>query len=211
MEIDTLGIPLAYLIVAAAAMWILVAVRGRWWLKGAVIFLAVVFSVALWHSLSTLQGWPVEAEMPARFEIKWLVTEEPDKQGRRPGAVFVWAVDLEPDRATRKPFFLRLHRKGEDPEPRIYRLPYSRPLHEQAREIQDKLMGGKRFFAVMKKGLPGEGGAPGSATGREGRAGGEALGEGKGRESGKGAPYAVHQDYVFHELPPPRFPEKETP
>lgn len=211
MEIDTFGIPLAYLIAVAAAMWIVIALRGRWWLKGCAVLFTILFSVLLSHSLVTLQGWPVEAQMPARFEIKWLITEEPDKQGRRPGAIYVWAVDLDTAGAARKPFFLRLHRRGEGQEPRIYRLPYSRPLHEQAREIQEIIMGGKRFFGVMKKGVPGEGGAPGTATGREGRAAGEALGEGEGREAGKGAPYAVHQDYVFHELPPPRFPEKEAP
>lgn len=211
MAIDTFGIPLAYLVVVASALWIVIAVRGQWWLKGGVVLLTVTFSAALWHSLSTLQGWPVEVEMPARFEIKWLFTEEPDKKSRRPGAVYVWALDLDAGRAKGRPFFLRLHRRGEGPEPRIYQLPYSRPLHEQAREIQDKLMGGQRFFGVMKKGVPGEGGAPGTGTGRKGEAKGVAHGEGDVREGRKGAPYAIHQDYVFHELPPPRFPEKKAP
>jgi len=211
MAIETFGIPLAYVIVAAATLWIIVAVRGRWWLKGAVVLLTVTFSVALWHSLSTLQGWPVEAEMPARFEIKWLITEEPNKKTGSPGAVYVWAVDLDASQAKRKPFYIRLHGKGDGLEPRIHKLPYSRPLHEQARDIQQKIMGGKRFFGVMKRGMPGEGGAPGTKTGRGGKADGEAVGSADGRETGKGAPYAIHQDYVFHELPPPRFPEKTAP
>jgi hypothetical protein len=211
MAIDTFGVPLAYLIVVAAAMWVVVAARGTWWLKGAVVIAAVAFSIALWHSLPTLQGWPVEAEMPARFEIKWLITEEPGKKTLRDGAVYVWAVDLDARRAARKPLYLRLHRKGERPEPRLYRLPYSRPLHEQAKEIQEQIRAGKRFFGVMREGVPGEGGTPGKAAGRKGEAEGEDLAEGEGREAGSGAPGPVHQDYVFHELPPPRFPEKGQP
>jgi hypothetical protein len=149
--------------------------------------------------------------MPERFEIKWLITEEPDKKSGRSGAVYAWVVDLETRRGGRKPFFLRLHRKGEGPEPRIHKLPYSRPLHEQALDIQEKIMEGKRFFGVMKEGIPGEGGKPGRGTGRKGEADGEDLGTADGGETGGGAPHAVHQDYVFHELPPPRFPEKGAP
>jgi hypothetical protein len=147
--------------------------------------------------------------MPARFEIKWLITEEPGKKTGGNGAVYVWAVDLDTGRGARKPFFLQLHRKGERPEPRLYRLPYSRPLHEQAREIQEQIRGGKRFFGVMREGVPGEGGTPGKAAGRKGEAGGEDLARGEGTEAGKGAPGPIHQDYIFHELPPARFPEKK--
>jgi hypothetical protein len=211
MGTDTFGIPLAFVTVAAITLWILISARGHWWLKAAVVLLTVTFSIVLWRSLATLQGWPVETDMPPRFEIKWIHTAEPNKKTGSPGAVYVWAVDLDPRTARRKPLYMRLHRKGEGSEPRIYELAYSRPLHEQAEEIQQTIMGGGRFFGSMKKGIPGEAGSGRKGSGRMGRAGGTDLSDGAESEAGEAASYATHQDYVFHELPPPRFPEKTGP
>jgi hypothetical protein len=211
MATDTFGIPLAFAIVAAITLWIVISTRGKWWLKAAVVLLTLTFSIVLWNSLVTLQGWPVETDMPPRFEIKWTHTAEPNKKTGSAGAIYVWAVDLAPRTGRRKPLYMRLHRKGESSEPRIYRLAYSRPLHEQAEEIQQMIMGGGRFFASMKKGIPIKAGAGRKRSGKMGRAEGEALSDSGGSDAAKAASYATHQDYFFHELPPPRFPEKTGP
>jgi len=211
MATDTIGIPLAFVTVAAITLWVVISARGRWWLKAAVVFLTVTFSIVLWSSLSTLQGWPVESDMPPRFEIKWIHTAEPNKRTGSPGAVYVWAVDLDPQTARRKPLYMRLHRKGQGLEPRIYELAYSRPLHEQAEEIQQMIKGGGRYYGFMKKGIPGEAESAGEGSGKMGRADGMSLSDDGGSEGGTAASYATHQDYVFHELPPPRLPEKTGP
>ena len=202
MAIDTFGVPLAYLIVIAATMWVVVATRGRWWLKGIIVIATVTFSITLWRSLPALQGWPVEAEMPARFEIKWLITEEPGKKTRGSGAVYVWAVDLDAGRAAREPFFLRMHRKGERPEPRLYRLPYSRPLHDQAKEIQDQIRGGKRFFGVMREGVPGEGVRREKLRDAKAKPGVKTWPRGKGEERGRGPPAPFTRITSFTNCPP---------
>jgi hypothetical protein len=165
----------------------------------------------LWHSLDDLQGWPVEAEMPPRFEIKWLLVEEPDKKSGRPGSVYVWAVPL--GRQEQSP--LRLVNPGGGKRPRIYRLPYSRPLHEQSEVIGESLRAGERFFASLRSGGATEGLLSGSRSGGapegEGReSGGDISGEdlrGDEKPGGESSP----QEYFFHELPPARFPEKIVP
>jgi hypothetical protein len=101
--------------------------RGR---QAAAILSCLLFSFVLWKSLEGLQGWPVEAAMPERFEVKWTLTEEPDRKGGHPGVVYVWAQDLSPRASTTAGFPRDLVRKGRSGEPRVYRLPYSRPLHE---------------------------------------------------------------------------------
>ena len=210
MAIETFGIPLAYVIVAALVLWMAITARGLWWLKALVILLAVLFSVGLWRSLEGLQGWPVEAAMPERFEIKWTLVDEPNKKTGSPGSVYVWARDLSPPDAGRKPFALRLHTRDLGTEPRIFKLPYSRPLHEQTEEIQIRLMDGGRFFGyVGGAGL--EEGVPGGPAGQGGRGGGRSPVPGGeyGLERGSGEP--TRQNYIFHELPPPSFPEKTPP
>ena len=208
MTTDTFGIPLAYVIIASLLLWTVIAARGMWWLKAAAILFCLLFSIILWKSLEGLQGWPVEAAMPERFEVKWTLTEEPDRKGGRPGAVYVWARDLNPRASSAAGFPRSLIRKGWRGEPRVYRLPYSRPLHEQAEEIRKEIMGGRRFFASMTRGALAELGERGGrrSRGRTGRADGKMIGEDRG--TGEEASISRFQDYVFHELPPPSFPEK---
>lgn len=211
LAIDTFGIPLAYVIVAALLLWAVITARGSWLLKAVLIAATLLFGVALWHSLTDLQGWPVETGMPRRFEVKWLVVEEPDKKSGTAGSVYVWAVALGDQ--GRSPF--RLVRSGEGGEPRIYRLPYSRSLHEQSEEIEESLRGGNRFFASLGQG----GEERGFLTDRPG---GEGPGEKGGASDGtvqldgprgdeRPGGAASLQDYYFHELPAVSYPEKERP
>ena len=213
MAIESFGIPLAYVITSALVLWVLIAARGRWWLKAAVTVLTLLFGIGLWLSLDSLQGWPVEAELPGRFEIKWLYAREPDKKTGNPGVVYVWAVDIGKSPAATPPFFLRLSGKGTGREPRLYRLAYSRRLHEQAEEIQETISGGGRFFASLGKAPEGEEGSGGGRTRGGPSTGGDVLegvtGEAAGPVVGTGRLSA--QDYIFYELPPPRLPEKGAP
>ena len=208
MTIDTFGIPLAYVIVTSLLLWMVIAVRGRWWFKAAVILFCLLFSVVLWKSLEGLQGWPVEAAMPEKFEVLWTLTEEPDKKGGRPGVIYVWTRDLDPRASATAGFPRSLVRKGGGNEPRVYRLPYSRTLHEQAEEIRKTIMGGGRFFASMTRTGLSESGRRGGrrSRGPAGKAEGRMIGEDRGTGEEDGASH--YQDYVFHELPAPRFPEK---
>jgi hypothetical protein len=208
MTTDTFGIPLAYVIIVSLLLWTVIATRGTWWFKAAVILFCLLFSVVLWRSLEGLQGWPVEAAMPERFEVKWTLTEEPDKKGGRPGVIYVWARDLDPRASATTDFPRSLVRKVSGGEPRVYRLPYSRPLHEQAEEIREHIMGGGRFFASMTRtGLSATGERGGRRSrGRAGKAEGRMTGEDRGVGEDESA--TRYQDYVFHELPAPRFPEK---
>lgn len=208
MTTDTFGIPLAYVIIVSLLLWTVIATRGMWWFKAAAILSCLLFSFVLWKSLEGLQGWPVEAAMPERFEVKWTLTEEPDRKGGRPGVVYVWAQDLNPRASTTAGSPRDLVRKGRGGEPRVYRLPYSRPLHEQAEKIRKHIMEGGRFFASMTRtGLAGAGERGGRrGRGRTGRADGRMVGEDGG--TGEEASSSHYQDYVFHELPAPRFPEK---
>lgn len=208
---ETVGIPLAYVIVTSLVLWAVIAARGNWAVKTLVICASLLFGILLWFSLTDIQGWPVQVPMPERFEVKWLVVEEPDKKTGREGAVYVWAVTL--GESGPSPF--RLTRRGRGLQPRIYRLPYSRDLHEQSEMVQEQLRAGIRFFASLERGSAGEG------TFRGGRRVAKKDGKGSAsdgtiqgddvREGERPGPGASLQEYYFHELPPARFPEKQVP
>jgi hypothetical protein len=207
--IDTFGIPLAFVIIAALTLWIVIGSKGWWWLKALVVAGAVLFSITLWHSLSALQGWPTNEELPEKFEIKWLVVEEPNKKTGFEGAIYVWAKDLSP-KEERNDGVLILHSKKKSDEPRLYIMPYSRKMHEQAEGIKKQIASGKPFYGEMLKGKgKGEGKGKGKGEGKGKGKGKGPKGEGKGEGQGDGD-LSNEQDPIFHELPPAVLPEKVT-
>ena len=54
---ETFGIPLAYVIVTALALWAVISARGNYAVKALVICSSLVFGVLLWFSLTDLQGF----------------------------------------------------------------------------------------------------------------------------------------------------------
>jgi hypothetical protein len=121
-----LGSALLFLVVLLAA-----AMRGPAWsrpekLAGPAAVIA--FAALTFVSLPGLLGWPSADMLPARFRLIAVHVQQPDKQVRDAGAVFLWAVDAG-DLAT-------------SAEPRAYRLPYSEPLHETAAAAATKLSKG---------------------------------------------------------------------
>jgi len=209
--IDTFGIPLAFMIMAALTLWVVIGCRGWWWLKMIVVAASIFFSISLWQNLADLQGWPTMAEVPQKFEIKWVEVEEPNKKTGDPGGVYVWLKDINPEAEIEETFYLRLHHKELEEEPRIHKMPYSRSAHEQAQGIKEKIAQGQRVFAQK--------GEQGMGTGGEGEGEGEGKGKGSGqpgegkpggREGGSGS-MSQEQDWIFHELPPPLFPNKSGP
>lgn len=198
--IDTFGIPVAFTIIAALTLWVIIGSRGWWWVKMGVATLAIFFSISLWHSLSGLEGWPTDQSMPQKFEIKWIVVEEPNNKTSTKGQILVWARNLEPMSGEKSNIPI-LHNKNKSNEPRIHRLPYSREMHQQAIKIQKRIGSGGKFFGEMKKGegMKEQGKGNGKRSGREG----EGIGEGKGAGS-----LSNEQLPIFHELPPPYFPQK---
>jgi hypothetical protein len=92
--------------------------------------LVATAAVSLFAAVTTLSfpgllGWPTVEEPPSRFRLLAVNVQQPDKQTRDPGAIFLWAVDAGD--------------LARGAEPRAYRLPYSGPLHEAAAAAASRL------------------------------------------------------------------------
>mgnify|MGYP001561893750 CR=1 FL=1 len=81
---------------------------------------------------------------------------------------------------------------------RLLQIPYSTKLHEKMQEVQKMLKGGKR----VQGSLDGEEG-DGDGKGKSGKKGK------KGPKGNSGQSWKGHEDFIFHELPPPIYPEKQ--
>jgi hypothetical protein len=98
---------------------------GTWRLKLAAAGAVAVFAAATLVSIPGLLGWPSTDGLPPKFRLLAVHIQQPDKQTRDAGSVYLWAIDAE-----------NLMRGVA---PRAYRLPYSAPLHETAATAAAKL------------------------------------------------------------------------
>lgn len=219
--IETFAIPLTFLIVTALTLWVVIGSKGWWWAKAAVVIVTVAFSITLWQSLDGIQGWPSSDKLPAKFEIKWIFVLEPNQKTKAAGAIYVLAQDIEPEKSQHS-WYLNLKHKDLSQEPRIYKTPYSRAMHEQSIKIQSRIKQGGRFFAQSnKEGVGGDGDGDGDGEEGDGDAGSGKGGKGKGKgKKGKGRGQGGvsgmsgggmtenAEDFMLYELPPPSYPQK---
>lgn len=211
---NTIGISIAFVIMVVIMLWFIIGGKGKWWMKMPLIGFGLYISVVIWSSMNGLLGWATPSDLPDKFRAHWMVVEEPE-EGKE-GGIYVWADDItnNKDEQTEedlswsdkyiKPYIFPLH-DMTDNGPRVYKIPYSRELHEQASQIQQFIMKGGVYRGTMKgEGIPGKGKGKGKG---EGQGEGEGKGEGKGKGKGPGD---MSQEQVphFYQLPPPKFPPK---
>lgn len=213
MDHNAVGIPVAFLLLAAMGLWLIIFAKGYWWLKCLFISSILYFSLAMWVSLSQLSGWPTNNEMPETFITHAVLVEEPSKSDlKQKGAIYLWVSEVDENHIIKKqeisswllPFVARKNAS----EPRVYRLPYSEELHEQARQVAKMLKAGK---TVVGKGKSKKMQAAEEGDGKGGKdKGGKGKGKGEGKGEGKygGRSFSQQQEFMFYELPPFSMPDK---
>jgi hypothetical protein len=118
--------------VALASLLLSLNLRSAWhWpVKAAAIGITAGFFVVAFVALQAMLGWPTEALPPARFQLHAALIDEPDRQGRSLGAIYLWLSPRGADGGLAGP-------------PRAYALPYSRALHEAAARAVAGLQSGR--------------------------------------------------------------------
>jgi hypothetical protein len=155
----SIAIPLGFLLLAGALCWFLVDVKGRWPLKILLTVLLAFFSLETWRALDSYSGWPSGETIPQRGLLYDVIVREPNPKTNDPGAIFLWIVPLGQDDP--EPFSYR----PISGEPRAYKLPYSRPSHEQAAAAKGAIQqrNGQPIL-IERGGQPGEGGGMGGGN-----------------------------------------------
>ena len=207
---DTVGIPIAFVIISAILLWFIIGSKGNWLLKAVVIAVTLCFSLGVWNSVAGLQGWPTKEPLPAKFLLHWAVVEEGNKQTDTPGNIYLWVEDIGDKKKNNVFSFLP---KEMTDKPRVYKIPYDRNTHEQLQKALEGMKKGKRFVGENKG--QGKFGEAGEGKNKGGKPGQNNNGKSKGYEKqGKGMngngefDFSQEQDLVFHELPPALLPQK---
>lgn len=179
----SIAIPLGFLLLGGTLCWYLVHAKGHWALKLVLTGFIALFSLETWRALDSYLGWPASEAMPQRSLLISAIVREPNPSKHDAGAIFLWVVPLGQDDPG--PF-------AYDPisgEPRAYKLPYSRAMHEQTAAAMQAMRKNGRPILIERGGLPGDG---------------------EGDPHGNGVDYGDESDSGFRmrELPPPSLPDK---
>lgn len=176
MTHHSIAIPLALSILMALALWRLADAKGDWWLKIAMIVLLTGTGVEVWKALDSYAGWPTGDRMPSQAILISAVVREPNPRTHDPGAIYVWTRPLT---APSKDLF---DERPDGNEPRAYRLPYSREMHEQLMQAMQAMAQGRMI----------------------------GIGRPSDRPGGNGPQQIDGDDLQLYELPPPDPPRKDS-
>lgn len=178
-----LAIPLAFVLISALLCWHVIAARGKWWLKLALIVIVPSFALIVWTSLSSYQGWPTAETPPDRAVLLWGEAREPDPRRQDAGTIYLWLVSLDDEEDVRNP----LEYVSPRGTPRAYKLPYSRPTHEMLEKAREMIRQGQPVVLERNR----KAAEDGEPTDRR------PLGQGR------------DDDFRIYELPPPKLPPKD--
>jgi hypothetical protein len=131
---QTLAIPIAFLLFAALLIWVIIGCRGRWWAKLILMLATVVVSFQIWLSLDSYFGHPrfmtFKAMNGQTAFLFWAKVEEPSSID--PGAIYMW---LRPTREIAAGVLAFV-----TDEPKLYKFPYDREFHQATQNFITQIM-----------------------------------------------------------------------
>ncbi|MBR0798171.1 hypothetical protein JQ615_22525 [Bradyrhizobium jicamae] len=192
-----LTLAVAYAVIGALLLIVLVYARLHWSLKAVAIVVTSAFYVISFGGMRGLLGWASTETLPANFKLLATRIVEPHSLEGDPGSIYLWVEELDDDN---RPSAI----------PRAFRIPYSEALAEQTHTADTE----------VKAGHP-QGGRAADFGGGEGTIldlvreyiTPKTVLETSGGDSTTGVfvpPPAGAQGSVFNPLPPPRMPPKDA-
>ena len=132
--LGTLGLTLAYVVLAVLLLNLNLRSRWHWTIKSTAVVITSAFYILSYLALQGLLGWPVRQKPPRHLELVAVHIQEPDKQAGEDGWIYLW---LKP--------------QAHNQAPRAYAFPYTSAFHEVALSAAKKLDRGIRQLGEYEK------------------------------------------------------------
>jgi hypothetical protein len=129
LQKEILGLSIAYALLAALLLIVVLRASVSWPLKTAVVLVTSAYYCVAFFRIEGLTGWSAPAPLPSQFQLLWARVVEPNPLDRDPGAVHIWVEELD---AANLP----------SGQPRAHRLPYSAALAHKVEAARDEIMKG---------------------------------------------------------------------
>jgi len=125
-----LALAIAYALIGALLLVVLVYARLPWPLKAVVVVVTSSFYIASFLGMRGLLGWASVDRLPASFKLLQARIVEPHSLAGDPGAIYLWVEALD---------------DGNRPSgvPRAFRIAYSGRLAEKTDKAQNEIAAGR--------------------------------------------------------------------
>ena len=120
----------AYAVIGALLLLVLVYARLHWSLKAVAIVLTSAFYVISFGGMRGLLGWAAMDRLPASFKLVAARIVEPHSLEGDPGSVYLWVEELDQDN---RPSAI----------PRAFRIPYTPELAEKTLAAENEIRAGR--------------------------------------------------------------------
>ena len=130
LQTEILGLSFGYALLGVLLLLAVTRARLPWTVKAGAVVVTSVFYVLVFFRTQGLLGWSTPEAVPARFQLLWARTVEPDLAEKVPGAIHLWLEELDD---TNLP----------SGAPRAYRLPYSTALARKVEAARVEIMNGR--------------------------------------------------------------------
>jgi len=206
-----IALSITLILLFAFGFWILKESTVPLFFKVLVISLFFIFCVLFSPVWESTMGWAAKDKyVPKIVSIRHVVIKEPNEQLRFDGSIYLLleSAPTKYDSLVMNIFAYKTDRS----EPRLFRLPYSRELHE---ELQKNVMPSNAKGQIVTGKLQAKGGGKNGQGGKDGKSGeGKGNGNGKGvqgkdgKEGKGGGSDSLEKEYMFYILPPSYFLQK---
>ena len=145
------------------------------------ILIVSTFYFASWNSYINILGWPSTEDLPDKFRISWVIIQEPGKEDRKAGELYLWVRTLN---EVNTPYGV----------PRSYKLNWNEENHRVAQSALHKLKEGEQLNGTKTDGVLNKE--------YEGNKANQYRSE-------EGMPEEGRPSFEFVEVPPPDLPAKK--
>lgn len=198
---QTLIIPAAFVFLAAILLWIIIGIRGKWWVKLLAMLITLLIGLEMWRSLDSYVGYFKTADLGSmtakRAILFWARVDEPDGQVSDPGAIYMW---MRVEGENQKKWWFANPSAGTLPQ--VFKFSYSREFHKAVVSALGKILedNGNPIEIAFNETDDTQHPRGRGGTFSQGGGGNQILGDQTGSMSlGPG---------VFYVLPPPKLPPK---
>lgn len=196
MKQTIIGLTVAYVAIAVLLLSLNLTSSWRWWIKGAAVAAVTVLYAVTYQSVESLLGWPSDSRMPKHFQLHWATINEPDKFLGTPGAIYLWAEELD---AQNYPIGT----------PRSYKQPYSKELAEKVQKALANIEAGHQQAGTAED--IENAGEESEQSGENIQMSGQEQNDDQGGSERDPDALLNRQNTIeFHDLPPPQLERKPT-
>jgi hypothetical protein len=142
---NTLLLPIIFLIFGVMILWIIIGCKGWWSAKFWIINIACILFFVLWTTIVSYMGWGVPKPLPERFRFLGYFSDEPK-------SLYVM-TELEQDKSFK---IAEIFDYKSDDFIRLYKIPYSKNLHEQLEVAMERMQRGAIVFGSRTRILDAE-------------------------------------------------------